>query len=266
MAARISEDMLQMGPVREVRVDYTELCNLRCVYCAVSSQSYHGIEMSLDNVSKSLDIINNLSKYHSDLEIDVNGNGETTSRKDWVYLVQPILLLGINVRIQSNMAKVYSQIELETLACMKAITVSIDTSDRRLLRDVRRHVDVRHIVANISFIRAAAVKLLRKPPLFIFACGLYDKNSLYVEDLARLAISLDVKIVDFWNLLDHGHEDNGVGSADRVIPLDELPNIELLPRIEAILRAVRLLRFSGIIVSIHADFINALASRVGIHV
>jgi len=104
----------------------------------------------------------------------------------------------------------------------------------------------------------------RKQPIFIFACGLYDRNSLFVEDLARLALALGVKIVDFWNLHDHDHTDNGVGEDARVQPLDALSDTELRPRLEVILRAVALLRSRGVIVSIHGDFVDILARRVGL--
>jgi MoaA/NifB/PqqE/SkfB family radical SAM enzyme len=260
----LPDELLEPGPIKEVRVDFNERCNLRCVYCSVSSANYNGIEMPSSITRQAIDIISRLSLFNPGLEVDVNGNGETTFRNDWTELVRPLFEVGIPVRIQSNFAKEFKEDELRTLACMKAITISIDTADRRLLRKVRRHVDLHQVITNIVLVRAAAISMIRKPPLFIFACGLYDKNSLHVEALAQLAASIGIKIVDFWDLHDHGHLDNGVTAEDRVKPLAHLDDADLFPRLEAIRRAIAFLTARGIIVSVHGDFVSALAKRVGL--
>ena len=261
-----SADLLLPGPIRGVRVDITTRCNLRCVYCAVSSKNYVGADMPEEVVKRAISLITNLVPQYPGLVVFLNGNGETTYRKDWINLVTPLLESGATVRLQSNFAKEFTDRELEVLACMNVITISIDSADRSLLAKLRRHVDVRQIVTNIAMVRAAAVKMLRKPPTFTFACGLYDKNSLFVDGLARLAISLGIKAVNFWNLHDHGHSDSRVDGDDSVHPLDDLTDVKLRPRVEVIHGAIELLRAHNVTVGIHAAFVNILARRVGIDV
>jgi MoaA/NifB/PqqE/SkfB family radical SAM enzyme len=259
-----SADLLLPGPIKAIKVDITTRCNLRCVYCAVSSKRYVGTDMPAEIVKKSISLISNLRPQYPDLQVFLNGNGETTYRTDWTNLVAPLLESGIMVRLQSNFAKEFSERELEVLSCMNVITISVDTADRALLAKLRRHVDIRQIITNIAMVRATAVRMLRKPPTFTFACGLYDRNSLFVDGLARLAISLRIRAVNFWNLHDHGHTDNNVDEGERVHPLDDLTDVELRPRVEAIRRAIELLRAHHVVVGIHAGFVNILARRVGL--
>lgn len=257
-------DLLNPAAIKEVRVDFTERCNARCVYCSVSSKEYTGIEMPVAVTQRSVDLISCWIEQHPEIEVDVNGNGETTYRKGWIDLIRPLLALGIPVRIQSNFAKEFALEELEVLASMKAITISVDSADRRLLAQLRRKIDIRQIIANITTVRATAVRLLKRPPIFIFACGLYDKNALFVEDVARLAIALHVQTVDFWTLYEHQHFDKELSSTERVYPLHSLPDEDLRPRLTAIRKDITLMRSKGIVVSIHANFIDDLAKRVGL--
>ncbi|HUN42885.1 MAG TPA: hypothetical protein VMU81_21540 [Acetobacteraceae bacterium] len=77
---------------------------------------------------------------------------------------------GVSVRMTSNFAREFTKTELEVLACMQSIAISIDTSDRGLLRAVRRHVDLRQIATNIALVKAMALKLHRADPQRL--CGI----------------------------------------------------------------------------------------------
>jgi len=222
--------------------------------------------MPLDLVQKTTALISGLGKAYPHLVVYINGHGETTFRKDWVDLIRPLLESGIVVRLQSNFAREFSREELEALASMRGIKISIDSADRALLRKLRRHVDLRQIIANMYAVRATARRLLRKAPEFSFSCGLYDKNALHVVELARLTVELGVEVIEFWNLHEHEELRTSVPAEDRVIPLHVLDDAELRPRITEILLAGKFLRLHGVRVHIQGDFVEKLAERVGLHV
>lgn len=257
-------DLLAPTALREIRLDLTTRCNLRCVYCAVSDKNYFGTDMSEDARALAVKLISDLARHNPIGQITVNGHGETTALAGWEEVVLDLIEAGHNLGLQSNFAKEFSQNELSALARIRNITISIDTSDRKLLRRLRRSVDVRQIVANITAVRSTAHKERLPPPEFSFACGLYDKNTLLLEDFAYFAASLRVARVAFWNLAPHAGVIASVPKEDRVVPLDELPEDELLLRLGIIKKCVQLLVRYGIEVEVGADFVSTLAKSRGL--
>jgi len=145
---------------------------------------------------------------------------------------------------------------------MDSIKISIDTADRMLLQRLRRRVDLRQITTNVALTKAAALKLHRAPPNFGFLCGLYDRNTLEWDTFARFSIASGITAVDIWSLTEHPGLD--VPDEDRVHPLDDLLDCDLRPRVQSILRGLRLLRRHGVSVIVHGAFVEALAKRVGL--
>jgi MoaA/NifB/PqqE/SkfB family radical SAM enzyme len=255
-------DMLGPAVIRKIRLDLSTRCNLRCVYCAVSLPDYVGNDMPTDRALRTVNTIASLMRYNPPHPVDVNGHGETTFMREWVTICEELLIRNIPIRITTNLAKKYSPVEIDTLARMHTIGVSIDTADPDLLRRMRRKVAIDRIVKTIGDIRAAAERQRIRMPEFNFGCGLFDRTSLGVEDFARFAIDLKVRSVYFWNLWVHNVDFPSVRPADRPMPLASLSNAELRPRIEAIRRAIGLLEAAQIGVEVGGDFINLLAKRV----
>lgn len=262
MPLPFDDGLLKPGPIRQVRVDLTSRCNLRCVYCAVSSPTYQGADMSNITAQKVVTLILELARYNPLEPIDLNGHGETTFRQGWTDICFALVERGIRVRLTSNFAKAFDENELEALACMDSIAISIDTADQMLLQRVRRRVDLRQITANMALIKAAALKLHRTPPTFGFLCGLYDKNTLEWDAFARFSIAAGIVHMGIWTLTPH--PGLNVPDEDRVYPLDDLSDSDLRPRIESVLRGLKLLQRHGISVAVQANFIEALARRVGL--
>ena len=257
-------DLLGPAVIREIRFDLSTRCNLRCVYCAVSLPEYVGNDMPTDMALRTVNTIASLMRYNPPHPVNVNGHGETTFMRDWVTICHQMLSRNVPVRITTNLAKKYSDIEIDTLARMHTIGVSIDTSDRDLLRRMRRKVDINRIVGTIAGIRTAARRLGCPGPDFHLGCGLYDQTAVGVEDFARFTIGLDVRSVYFWNLTVHNANFPGVPAADKPTPLASLSDGELRPRVEAIRRAIRLLETAHVKVQVAGDFVNLLARRVGL--
>jgi MoaA/NifB/PqqE/SkfB family radical SAM enzyme len=258
--------LLSPGPLQKVRLDLTTECNLRCVYCAVSQSTYQGANMPGALVSKATTTIVELSHQHQFDAVYVNGHGETTFMPGWSDVCKTLLERELPLVLTTNLAKAYSREELEVLARMNVIAVSIDTCDQDLLRRMRRKVDLRQIVTNINLIRATALRLETTPPTFEFSCGLYDQNSLLIEDFARFAIALWIHSVGFWNLSSWNHEkfpyeNTDVPESDRAFPLDNLDRSELRPRLDAIQRAIAILNANGVIVQVNGNFIETLSRQ-----
>jgi len=261
----VPDALLQPGLITDIRIDLTTSCNLRCVYCAVIQPGYVGETMEPDVIRSGITFIRKISRYHEISGVGVNGHGETTFAPDWTRACRELVALGLPVNIITNLAKPYSTDELDVLGSLHTISVSIDTADRELLRRIRRRVDVRQIISNIIAVRAAAFRHNRPSPRFQFFCGLYDKNTPIIEDLAWLAIALNIQKVQFWDLLAHSYEGLDVPEQDRVYPLASLPDEELRPRLEAISRATMVLRRADVAVEIDGPFIADLRRRVGLH-
>jgi MoaA/NifB/PqqE/SkfB family radical SAM enzyme len=255
-------ELLRAGLISQIRLDLTTRCNLRCVYCAVSQHSYHGADMEARTIDATVKHIVALNRFHPLTPINVNGHGETTNAPGWVDACRDLLSHGIEISVTSNFAKEFDHDELETLARMTSIAVSIDTADRRLLRRLRRKVDVRQIITNIHAVRATALRLFHRPPRFNFLCGLYDQNTLQIDELARLAISLNIHGVAFWNLKALPFENTDVPRESWLRPLDDLNDEELKPRLKCIHSAINLLRRNGIVVGTHGGFVETLSRRV----
>jgi MoaA/NifB/PqqE/SkfB family radical SAM enzyme len=197
--------------------------------------------------------------------VGVNGHGETTFLEGWAKTCRAIAARGLPIGIYTNLAKVFSADEIDVLGSMDGIVVSIDTADRELLRRVRRHVDLERIMENIRLIRAAAGASGRRAPVFEFSCGLYDKNTLYIERYAELAIELQIRKIHFWTLAPLDYENWGISESEQVQPLSCLSDDELRPRLVAVQRARRMLQNAGIDVMIDANFLTPLEERVGLN-
>jgi organic radical activating enzyme len=263
MTIPVAEALLNPGPIRHVRLDMTSRCNLRCVYCAVSHPDYRGADMDDAMVSRVLAAVLDLAR-HNDLEpVDLNGHGETTFRAGWTDLCFALIERGIRVRLTSNFAKNFSEIELEALASMDTIAISVDSSDAKFLRGVRRKVDLRQIVANMAFVRSTALKLHRPPSEFAFLCGLYDKNTSEWDEFARFTIAMGVKTVGLWSLTEH--RGMNLPEKDQVRSLDDLSGVELSSRLSSIRRGLDLPRRHGVEVITQGAFIEALEHRVRAH-
>lgn len=262
LSGTVEDALLSPGPLRQVRFDLTSRCNLRCVYCAVSHPDYQGIDMPGPTVAQITALILGLARHNTLEPIDLNGHGETTFKDGWTDVCFALAERDVKIRITSNFAKAFDELELDALACMNSIGISIDSADRKLLQAVRRRVDIRQISINMALVRAAAVKLHRPPPKFGFLCGLYDKSAEDWENLARFAIASGVTKVEIWSLTEHLGLD--VPEAERVRPLDDLSDGELRPRIRSVVRGISLLRRYGIDVVVQGGFVAALARRVGI--
>jgi MoaA/NifB/PqqE/SkfB family radical SAM enzyme len=131
--------------------------------------------------------------------INLAGNGETTLLEGWTEICEPFLSFH-NVGIISNLAKVLSREEASVLARLATIATSIDTADAKLLREIRKPVQLRNIVLNLCLVRSAALAQGYRPPAIHINCTLTTKTYQGLVELVALAAGLGAAEVVFSDL------------------------------------------------------------------
>ncbi len=211
-------DLLK-GHTRVVFLEFTSRCNLRCIYCAVSQPGYVGRDMPTDDFDRLVEDMKALGV----VQVCINGHGETTLLPDWQKNVRKIASAGLSMSIISNFARLMSDAELEAMAHVANIQVSIDTFRAELLRKLRRRVDVRNILTNMVRVHAAASRLGIPKPKFSWSCVITDKNAFDLVDYVHFALACGVREVTLCNLIKRDDLDGGI-KVDHVttMPQDKL--------------------------------------------
>jgi pyruvate-formate lyase-activating enzyme len=209
----IQDDDLLTPFVDTVVWAVTTNCNLRCTYCAVSMPTYRGEDFDLSHIEQ---IATDFATAKV-RKVQISGHGETTMIPNWQAIGQAFTSHDIHVCITSNFSKVFSDDEVDALARMVLITVSIDTVDPKLLKNIRRKVDLRTILYNMQIVRIAAMKLNREVH-FNWQCTLSDAVVSGLDEWFRLGHLNGVKTFTLGNLIEH---EGLPGSPQHVAKLDK---------------------------------------------
>ena len=118
----------------------------------------------------------------------------------WEKLCEAFERRRIAVCITSNFSKIFSDAEIDALARMTHITISIDTIDRELLARMRRRVDLRTILYNMNTVRLRA-KQLGRAALFNWQCTLSDAFTAGLQDWLDMGILNGITHFTLGNLL-----------------------------------------------------------------
>jgi len=144
----IDEELLRPR-TRQVLLELTKRCNLRCDYCATSQPDYVGLDLELDVES----LIPSLERLRP-REVQVSGHGETTVLSGWSAFVDRLVDRGCPVSLASNFAREFSGEEIAALARLERLTVSCDTADPELFRDLRKGGRLEQLELNFRRLRA----------------------------------------------------------------------------------------------------------------
>jgi organic radical activating enzyme len=114
-------------------VEITTDCNLRCTYCAVSQPEWKAQTMPANVVTHVIDELHKLKTK----TVILHGHGETTMVEGWAKIAEAMLVSGFELTICTNLSKQYSDAELNILSRFRSITVSLDTIDPILFRQLQ---------------------------------------------------------------------------------------------------------------------------------
>lgn len=117
--------------------------------------------------------------------------GEITTYPRWLELADAIRE-KTPFTILSNFCKRFSEEELLMLARAKYLTISLDTTDRALLKRIRTGADPVRIVKNIGAVRDAAAKAGLPAPYVNLSTVVSPPVVPYLPSLALLAVALKI--------------------------------------------------------------------------
>ena len=233
-------------PLRSLRIGVTSACDLRCTYCAVSQPSYKGCSMSLETFDQVIGLLEGQSR---DLDLHLNGHGETTFHPNWLSFVGRVVELGFKPTLLSNLARPLDDEEAKCLSDFGVIGVSVDTVDPELLQSIRRKVRLEVIENNLQKIRASGSSTL---PKFEISCGIYDQSVMNLEGIEDFCVRNDILKITFWQLVKYPD----ILGATNVHPIPSLPEEQIRQCIDAFERALISIKSHGIDVNIAGNFLN----------
>lgn len=254
-ALAAGETGMMANPLRELRVEVTTKCNLRCVYCAVSQPGYTAAEMANTSFDE---IVAFASLQPRNLVIVLNGHGETTFHPDWLVLSKAIVEQGFRPDIITNLARPLNDEEASCLAGFRNVCISLDTIDADQLRNLRRHVKLSNILNNIHNIRAAANVKQRPLPIFIVSCGVYDANYEHLEEVAKFCIAEGINGVTFWQLVKY----DDVQGVQNVYPIMSLDSDRIADAIRHLECTIQLLHQNGIVTEVAGGFLEEWRKQI----
>ncbi len=181
-------------------VELTSKCNLRCVYCGKSKDSYNALpghdEHMADAVSSR---IVDLAQELEFNEVNFNGTGEISIFPGWTETIDDFKKRSRSkLYVVTNFAKSLSEEELDAFLKLDRIYISVDTSDRELLMHIRRKVDVRMITHNIARLRQKGILENRKVPWLRFNCVVSDLSGKRLHELAAFAVAVGVDEIEMF--------------------------------------------------------------------
>lgn len=235
---------LDAWPVANIRVDLTEKCNLRCVYCPVSGPSYAGKAMPDGTVQEVLEYIQKLPK---NVQIHCNGHGETTFHANWQPFCETLLNDGRQLTIITNLAKAFDDREIETLSRFSHLAVSLDSDDEKMMKAIRKPTRIPKVFDDIKRIQATARAAGRRGPHISISAGIYDPSVWRLESFADTLIARGIQSVTFWNLVKYKHD-------KMTKPLTEFSETEFAKAQEIVGRARAKMHAGGIRTTFAGDF------------
>jgi MoaA/NifB/PqqE/SkfB family radical SAM enzyme len=258
--ASLSEGDLLTDRVDVVIFETTTNCNLRCTYCGLSLPWYVGSDFDFSRIEK---LVSEMAAAKV-ASVQISGHGETTMIPNWESFCKYFQDHGIALSITSNFATVYSEAEVDALARMAWITISIDTADRELLKQVRRKVDLRTILYNMQAIRLRAATHYGREPVFNWQCTLTDLVAPKLPEWVQMGLLNGVTNFTFGNLVEYKELPELLAREKAVIPrhVARLEKEPLLAACRSIAEAVSLAQKAKAVVNMQPGIIEGINARL----
>ena len=187
------DSMLQVSATEKVLIELTSRCNLKCPFCTVSHPEYRGGDNTVD-----IDELIPRLNQRGVRRVEINNHGESTIISGWEKVAEKLLSKGFEVSITSNLAKSFSDQEINILAQM-TVYLSIDTVDSDLFRKLRLGAKIERVIANVNKIQSRKQELASSKP-FGWRTILCDATYPGLLDLIQLGLNLNITEFYFGHL------------------------------------------------------------------
>lgn len=232
----MDERLLEPGRIESIHIALTSRCNLRCVYCPTG----HERTRDADLPQEALALLKRFVLEERVAVVGLGHVGETTLFPGWESFCRDILDSGCAMTMLSNFARPFKEPELAVLARFAALHVSVDTADVAALKSIRRGLDIRTVLHNITRIKAFCLKHGLKPPRLGWVATLSDQVADGIEDIYCLAVASGADSVNFHQLLRFRDAPNTLRD------IMELPRRDFLDALGAIHRCQEMARGQGV--------------------
>lgn len=239
------------GFARGVTVELTSRCNLRCAYCSVPHAPGYG---AADMSQEQRDAVLRLAAGRT-VDFSLSGRGELTYIDGWQDIVEDFAREEGHTRhVVTNLSKPLSFDDALVLSRFDFLTFSIDTADAETLKRIRKSVDLRTVLANITLLRAAALEQGRSGLRFNII-GVINETTLFgVKRLVALAIALGASDLILQDLvMDYSDRTPGLP----VRHISTLPRARLREGAVELMMAQDLAQAHGLGFSVHAGIAEA---------
>jgi len=237
-----------------VHVEFSSLCNLKCVFCYASQPEYKGQFLRKEILEP---LIRSLTSRKPKI-VSVNGHGETTIYPNWHQYCDHMINDNLHLHIITNFAKKFNDEELHTLAHFESIEISCDTADPDLFRHLRRGAELPTILENIKRLRASIAAIGVTGPKISFSCVVSDQTIFGLKDLVSMGASLGVNGFNFCNFVQYPPITDGIN----LNHISQLPRGEMVRARESIEIATALLKESQIRFQIQQGLLDSLEQKL----
>jgi MoaA/NifB/PqqE/SkfB family radical SAM enzyme len=196
--AHADDHLLDTVRPREVLLELTSRCSLRCIYCAVSQPDYVGRDLEMGQQ----EIIDQLVAL-APSEFQINGHGETSIVEGWDELALGLMRRGLSLTMTSHLNKPMSDKEIDVFARLQRITVSCDTGDPETYQRLRRGGRLERVANNITRILGACRREGIPGPYIAINCTTTHLNVNGIPELVAWAADLGVSGVALTNLTEY---------------------------------------------------------------
>ncbi len=244
-AAAIEELTRAAASLRNVTLNVTFDCKLRCVYCPTISPDWHGVDADAAFLEEMLFFI----RDNRVAEVSFGMWGDTLAMPDWYRIAEKLRPLGVRMNIHSAFNRLLDDAEVDILSSFSTIMMSIDTPRIAVQKEIRKGLDVRTLIYNLHQIRARALERGERPRIE-WTCVLTDRIAQHVPELVGFALSNGIDHLAFNDLGQYEDLNHGLRN------VFELRGESLIRAIDAIERAMALAQRKGL--SIHMAFFDRL--------
>ena len=197
-------DLLSPLKIKNLVIEITSKCNLRCTICAKSEKDNDKIpgrdmDMPPIVIEKTVSFVED-EKIQS---ISLVGYGEPTLRSDWITVCEQLTqITNARLNLVTNFGRKCEPKELEYLLRFNFIGISIESTNAAVMKQIRRSVDLSTIITNIVEFRALARVIGINRPYMLVNCTVTQRNVFGLKKLAALCIELGIDQLNISSLFE----------------------------------------------------------------